>query len=470
MSLRSGTLSLNDDLQKQNAENCESTSKGKHSDTYVHAPIDNFGVGGRWFRHKLLDGILVGTPVLLTIQEHRRPYLTSFMKMLSFLGTEDFYTILFLLLSWIFDARLGRLFGILMGIGFYTTGYLKTLLCLPRPPRPPCIPLEKAYDWALPSHHSLLGVIMPWYIWLYSKVHYELSTIEMGVVCTLIVLWSFGVLLSRLYLGVHSPADIVCGGIVGVLVLSLWMQVDDYVDFYISQQRLEPQIQLILFLLFMLCLHPVAEPGNPSFVDTCILVGVMTGIILGRSQRSRFLGMSALLETQPDINLATFIQLAACRVVVGGVCVGIMKVVPKIVIKTVVLSMYKFAGVSTYSSTKYRKTLPPHAKHYTSEFMIPPINMRMKKPHTKLDEEEDDASTTSSCHSDVTTDEMMSSVDDVTPRSWFSWMMICNTVLSLASRGKAVWDADVPIQVIVYSLLTFSAVEIIPRVFHIIGV
>uniref|UniRef100_F6R0H1 Phosphatidic acid phosphatase type 2/haloperoxidase domain-containing protein n=2 Tax=Ciona intestinalis TaxID=7719 RepID=F6R0H1_CIOIN len=188
MSLRSGASSLDDDLQKQNAENCESTSKGKHCDTYVHAPIDNFGVGGRWFRHKLLDGILVGTPVLLTIQEHRRPYLTYFMKMLSFLGTEDFYTILFLLLSWIFDARLGRLFGILMGIGFYTTGYLKTLLCLPRPPRPPVIPLEKAYDWALPSHHSLLGVIMPWYIWLYSKVHYELSTIEMGVVCTLIVL------------------------------------------------------------------------------------------------------------------------------------------------------------------------------------------------------------------------------------------------------------------------------------------
>uniref|UniRef100_F6R0G3 Uncharacterized protein n=2 Tax=Ciona intestinalis TaxID=7719 RepID=F6R0G3_CIOIN len=132
--------------------------------------------------------------------------------------------------------------------------------------------------------------------------------------------------------------------------------------------------------------------------------------------------------------------------------------------------MYKFAGVSTYSSTQYRKTLPPHGKHYTSEFMIPPIKMRMKKPHTKLDEDEDDASTTSSCHSDVTTDEMMSSVDDVTPRSWFSWMMICNTVLSLASRGKAVWDADVPIQVIVYTLLTFSAVEIIPRVFHIIGV
>ena len=45
-------------------------------------------------------------------------------------------------------------------------------------------------------------------------------------------------------------------------------QVDDYVDFYISQQRLEPQLQLIAFLTFLLCIHPVTEPGNPSFGDS----------------------------------------------------------------------------------------------------------------------------------------------------------------------------------------------------------
>ena len=45
------------------------------------------------------------------------------------------------------DARLGRLFGLLMGICFYIAGFLKTLLCLPRPPSPPIVPLENAYDW-----------------------------------------------------------------------------------------------------------------------------------------------------------------------------------------------------------------------------------------------------------------------------------------------------------------------------------
>uniref|UniRef100_H2Y4T9 Phosphatidic acid phosphatase type 2/haloperoxidase domain-containing protein n=1 Tax=Ciona savignyi TaxID=51511 RepID=H2Y4T9_CIOSA len=467
MSLRSGTLSLQEELcQRSNSENCESSGKGKCCDPYVHAPIDNFGVAGRWFRHKLLDGILVGTPVLLTIQEHRRPYLTTFMKALSFLGTEDFYTILFLLLSWIFDARLGRLFGILMGIGFYTTGYLKTLLCLPRPPRPPVVPLEKAFDWALPSHHSLLGVIMPWYIWLYTKLHYELSTLEMGVVCTLIVLWSFGVLFSRLYLGVHSPADIVCGGIVGVLVLSLWMQVDDYVDLYISQQRLEPQIQLILFFLFLLCLHPVAEPGNPSFCDTCILFGVVTGIVLGRSQRSRLLGMSGLLETHPGLDFITFTQFTLSRVVIGGICMLVTKAITKLVIKAVVINVFNLAGVSTYSSSVHRKTLPQHSKHYTRDFILPPI----RSAKAKLDDDDDTASTTSSCQGDVTPDDRKSSPDDEDPRSWFSWMVICNTVLGLASRSKAAWDSDVPIQIVVYTAISFASVELIPRLFYAMGI
>ena len=62
--------------------------------------LDKFGVLGRWIRHKLLDGILVGTPVLLIIQKHRSPSLTTAMKILSFLGTEDFYTIALMCLIW----------------------------------------------------------------------------------------------------------------------------------------------------------------------------------------------------------------------------------------------------------------------------------------------------------------------------------------------------------------------------------
>ena len=39
---------------------------------------------------------------------------------------------------------------------------------------------------------------------------------------------------SRVYLGVHSPADIVAGGSIGVLLLSAYLRVDDHLDHYIG--------------------------------------------------------------------------------------------------------------------------------------------------------------------------------------------------------------------------------------------
>ena len=39
---------------------------------------------------------------------------------------------------------------------------------------------------------------------------------------------------SRLYLGVHSPADIVAGGIIGCVILACWIKIDTIVDRSIS--------------------------------------------------------------------------------------------------------------------------------------------------------------------------------------------------------------------------------------------
>ena len=45
---------------------------------------------------------------------------------------------------------------------------------------------------------------------------------------------SISVMFSRLYLGVHSPADIVAGGIVGCVILASWIKIDTILDRYIS--------------------------------------------------------------------------------------------------------------------------------------------------------------------------------------------------------------------------------------------
>ena len=109
----------------------------------------------------------------------------------------------------------------------FTLGFLKNLLCLPRPPVPPVVPLQHSQDWSLPSHHALLSVNIPWYIWFYLTLHSPspLPPLHSALLFSCIALWSFLVMFSRMYLGVHSPADILSGGVVGCLLLAAWLQV-----------------------------------------------------------------------------------------------------------------------------------------------------------------------------------------------------------------------------------------------------
>ena len=76
------------------------------------------------FHNSSCVGILSGTPVLLRIQSLRTAPLNASMGVVSFLGEEEFYTLLVVLILWVCDARLGRLLSLLMAISFYVTGEL----------------------------------------------------------------------------------------------------------------------------------------------------------------------------------------------------------------------------------------------------------------------------------------------------------------------------------------------------------
>ena len=249
-------------------------------------------------------GILSGTPVLLRIQNLRIVPMNVSMGVVSFLGEEEFYTLLVVLILWVCDARLGRLLSLLMAICFYVTGELieaaysllpamicviplnagcfKNLLCLPRPPAPPITPLHQCKDWSLPSHHAVLSVNIPWYIWAYVSIHYtsSLSPSVSTLLFVSIALWSFLVMFSRMYLGVHSPADILSGGIIGCLILVLWLQNYVLLESYLSSSREAFPIALVV-ILCLLSVHPDPSPTTIIFAETVCMVGVAVGVLLG---------------------------------------------------------------------------------------------------------------------------------------------------------------------------------------------
>ena len=254
------------------------------------------------------------------------------MGLISFFGEEEFYTLLVAVILWVFDSRLGRLLSLLMALSFYITGMFETnlahcmyyvcvtmsfcmcigtcknILCLPRPPAPPIIPLHRCSDWSLPSHHAVLSVNIPWYIWAYVSIHY--STSLSSPLSTFLFLsvasWSFLVMFSRMYLGVHSPADILTGGVIGCVILVLWLQNYLLLESYLSYGNGALPITLVV-IVCLLSLHPDPLPTTIIFAETVCMVGVAVGAIVGwlYSPVPTFAALEMVTSYDTYLNLVT---------------------------------------------------------------------------------------------------------------------------------------------------------------------
>lgn len=310
-----------------------------------------------------MNGIIEGTTILTLIQSFHTPVTLRFMKAFSFLGEEEFYTILLTVMVWLTDHQLGRLTSLLLCLCGYVVGVTKNVFCLPRPPSPPITPAVEAKDWAFPSHHSVLGVSIPWYIWVYVYVHYQWSLPGLVLLTLLVGAWSFFVMFGRIYLGVHSPADVLCGGLLGMVLLLLWQQVDMAI---VSALQSGQYVLLGLgVILFLFSIHPDTHPKSFVYPETVIMMSVCYGISIGHYLGTQVgvVGMS-LLEAEPLISL-TFALKGIARLVVGYGCIFAVKYLVKGVAKEVLrLALSAFRVKCIYEK---RKSVVTSARIYFSE-------------------------------------------------------------------------------------------------------
>ncbi|XP_020905233.1 sphingosine-1-phosphate phosphatase 2 [Exaiptasia diaphana] len=369
------------DDQCSDEEVCEKVSDSDDDpDEYVFAPIDKLGVVGTWIRHRLLVSILMGTPPLVAIQRMRTPFGVKMMKLCSFFGTEEFYTPLVCFLTWVVDARLGRLLCFLMGIGFYVAGAMKNLLCLPRPSNPPIIPMEEnSFEtWGLPSHHAILAVLLPWYIWFYSMLHFNLPYWGFVILFVLIVLWSILVMMSRLYLGVHSPADIVVGGIIGCIILAIWLKTDDMFDLGLCYGS-NVIAKSLIYSLLLLFIHPQPEAETNSYFETICMAGVTVGVAIGRATFTKHSTiLKAVFESaQENTTWFTIAWVSLLKLTLGYILVILTRMVFKQIFMNLVGLALRVVDIEYFSSRKIENFY--FHTDYSASFKLPPIEKQKKK-------------------------------------------------------------------------------------------
>jgi len=187
--------------------------------------------------------------IINLLQSLQSEGLTSFFKFLTFFGDKEFYIMILPLFFWLWDKdKAVKLLFILMPsllLNFWLKEIFQTV-------RPLGVALIEQGGFAFPSGHAQGSTTL----WLMLALLIRKKWINILAVIMIIL-----VSLSRLYLGVHWPIDIL-GGILIALVLVLVYDkyiFDNYKAFLSAKTAMGKVALLTIIILFFTIIYPADD-------------------------------------------------------------------------------------------------------------------------------------------------------------------------------------------------------------------
>lgn len=245
------------------------------------------------------------------------------------LGHEIFYITCLPCIHWCLDPflcrRLVNMWALVMYIGQVT----KDLLKLPRPVSPPVVKLETRVDaeYGLPSTHAMAATSISFTL-LFSAPSRLQFQFEVGLLIA--VTLSSLVCLSRLYTGMHSVLDVICGVAMSAVILLLTYPYWETLDHLQLHTRMSPVV--VPALLLLLCYrYPDLDHYSTTRGDTTTILGSCAGASVGywvNEQLGQTFEPRGTLPVPLPTLTANALALGAGRILVGIVAlVGTRQIV-----------------------------------------------------------------------------------------------------------------------------------------------
>ncbi|MGI6173213.1 MAG: phosphatase PAP2 family protein [Christensenellales bacterium] len=196
---------------------------------------------------------------------------------------------------WCIDKELGRNLLLNIAGGMFVNQFLKNTFCVHRPwmrgarLSPSALALKDAAGYSFPSGHTALAVAA-----YGTLARTKQKQRAFSVFCAALILL---VAFSRLYLGCHTPQDVLCSLAVGWMLLLLndkiawWMDEKEHRDFVIATVGL---IGTGLFLLYVTQKsYPAADGAILSTQSDCFTAaGILSGFCASLPLERRFVRFS----------------------------------------------------------------------------------------------------------------------------------------------------------------------------------
>jgi membrane-associated phospholipid phosphatase len=219
-----------------------------------------------------MDNVLTwGIQVVLWFQQFS-PWLDLPFITFTFMGEEATYLLLLPGLYWCVDRRIGGRVTVLFLLSAYFNALAKFVFNQPRPFEydPRVRQLTFAPGDGLPSGHAQNSVV----VWGYLAAQFRRAWLW----------WLAGLLiifisLSRLYLGVHFPTDIVGGHLLGAALLFLYLWLEPGAEAWLKDKSLVWRWSITTVVSLLLIWFFPSEPGVTA---GAALFGLGSGFILER--------------------------------------------------------------------------------------------------------------------------------------------------------------------------------------------
>lgn len=225
-----------------------------------------------------MEGFFQWSLELIAALQQIHPALHAFFRGFTFLGQPDFYVLLLPLLLWCVDIRLGARLGVFLLLSSQLNAVLKALFHMPRPcDFDPSLQLTWFEGAGLPSGHAQFAVLV-WgtmAAWVRRCWFWAMAIVLMILVG-----------LSRIYLGVHFPTDVIAGWAVGAISLIICLAVQPRTEEWVSRLGLGWQLALALMVPISLILTHFSK-------DTATAMGALAGVGSGVAVAHRYVPFNA---------------------------------------------------------------------------------------------------------------------------------------------------------------------------------
>jgi membrane-associated phospholipid phosphatase len=205
--------------------------------------------------------------MLLWIQQFQSSVLDSFFIAVTLLGEELFYVAILGFVYWCIDKQAARRLVLILGLSTVTNSALKEIVNAPRPIGVEGIRslrTETAQGASFPSGHTQTATAF------FVGLSVALKRPMMWVLSAVVILL---VGLSRLYLGVHWPVDVLGAIVVGLIVVAIGSKLDAYANY---ERTLLPHLILLIIVVLSLFFFQTT-----SYLKSAgVLIGFLVGYFL----------------------------------------------------------------------------------------------------------------------------------------------------------------------------------------------